>query len=136
MLFRSTVDYWDTAARVARLTGITSATSDESSLQYTSKDVDLTIVHALNDFEIPWYEGRRVWIAATGEEVTDAPGALVHEKIEDGRSREVKVWENKIVGDKGKEVLKRVRWERVLYGGMLKEYLLKAMILKITNLIF
>ncbi|KAJ5580675.1 hypothetical protein N7450_006976 [Penicillium hetheringtonii] len=112
-----TVDYWDTAARVARLTGIQSVNPDASSFQYTSKDLDLTIVHALNDFEIPWYEGRRVWIAATGEEVKDAPGALVHEEIEDGRSREIKVWENKITGEKGKEVLKRVRWERVLYGG-------------------
>lgn len=122
-----TVDYWDTAARVARLTGIQSVNPDASSFQYTSKDLDLTIVHALNDFEIPWYEGRRVWIAATGEEVKDAPGALVHEEIEDGRSREVKVWENKITGEKGKEVLKRVRWERVLYGGMSIQYPQEAM---------
>lgn len=114
-----TVEYWDTAARVARLTGIESAEPDSSGLKYPHKDVDLTVVHALNDFEIPWYEGRRVWAAATGENIKGAPGALTLEKAEAGRSKEVKVWENKITGKNGKDVLKKVRWERVLYGGTL-----------------
>lgn len=113
------VDYWDTAARVARLTGIGSVHPDASGLEYSHKDLDLTVVHALNDFEIPWYEGRRVWAAATGEGTANAPGALIHENIEAGRSKEVKVWANKVAGKNGKDAVKTVRWERVLYGGML-----------------
>ncbi|CAI7627007.1 unnamed protein product [Penicillium pancosmium] len=111
------VDYWDTAARVARLTGIGSVHPDASGLEYSHKHLDLTVVHALNDFEIPWYEGRRVWAAATGEGTANAPGALIHENIEAGRSKEVKVWANKVAGKNGKDAVKTVRWERVLYGG-------------------
>jgi hypothetical protein len=92
---------------------------DASGLEYSQKNLDLTVVHALNDFEIPWYEGRRVWAAATGEGTPNAPGALIYENIEAGRSKEVKVWESKVAGKKGKYAVKTVRWERVLYGGML-----------------
>lgn len=112
------VDYWDTAARVARLTGVSSVEPDAFGVKYSHKDLDLTILHALNDHEIPWYEGRRVWIAATGEDIKGASGALTYERIEEGRSTEVRVWEDKVDGKDGKEALKRVRWERVLYGGM------------------
>jgi pimeloyl-ACP methyl ester carboxylesterase len=113
-----TADYWHTAKRVARLTGIDPAEPDASGLQYSQKAVDLTIIHALNDYEIPWYEGVRVWAAATGETVKDAPGSLVYEQIEPGRNAEVKVWNNNVPGKDGQDVLKKVRWERVKYGGM------------------
>ncbi|KAJ5610519.1 hypothetical protein N7510_007238 [Penicillium lagena] len=111
------VDRWDTAARVARLTGIDAPEHDEEGRKYKTKDLDLTIVHALNDFEIPWYEGRRVWVAATGENVDGAPGAVTYEKAELGRRSEVKIWENNFTRQDGKKVVKKVRWERVRYGG-------------------
>ena len=112
------MDRWDTAARVARLAGINSSEPDASGLQYSHKNLDLTIVHAKNDVEIPWYEGRRVWVAATGENIEGAPGTLTFEKTEADRLSEVKIWENKIIDKDGTEILKKVRWERVRYGGM------------------
>ncbi|KAJ5675607.1 hypothetical protein N7462_008504 [Penicillium macrosclerotiorum] len=111
------VDYWDTAARVARLTGVTSSIPDASGLTYSQKDLDLTIVHAKNDVEIPWYEGRRVWAAAIGEIQEDTPGKLIYENSQPGRPSEIKVWENRITGSDGTTVVKKVRWERVQYGG-------------------
>ncbi|KAI9930962.1 hypothetical protein ASPWEDRAFT_100434 [Aspergillus wentii DTO 134E9] len=106
------VDSWDTAARVARLAGIGPTAQEDSIAGYGDKDLDLVIVHASNDVEIPWYEGRRVWWAATGEGQPDAPGTLaVQKKDKDG---EVKIWENRSQDSKG---VKKVRWERVGYGG-------------------
>ncbi|KAJ5935209.1 hypothetical protein N7466_004756 [Penicillium verhagenii] len=111
------VDHWDTAGRVARLAGINPAEPDVSGLKYSQKDLDLTIVHALNDADIPWYEGRRVWVAATGENIEGAPGAITFEKFETGSSNQIQVWENSFLGTDGKQVVKRVRWERIRYGG-------------------
>lgn len=111
------VDRWDTRARLQRLTGII---LDTSGLGH--KDLDLTIIHSSNDIEIPWYEGRRNWAAATGEDIKNAPGALTYERTEAGKPvSEVKIWENKITGKDGTTALKKVRWERVRYGGMLKD---------------
>ncbi|KAJ5708273.1 hypothetical protein N7488_008074 [Penicillium malachiteum] len=111
------VDHWDTAARVARMAGINPAQADASGLKYSQKDLDLTIVHAMNDADIPWYEGRRVWVAATGENIGGASGALVFEKIKPGSPNQIQVWENRFMGEDGIEVVKRVRWERIHYGG-------------------
>ncbi|KAJ5543234.1 hypothetical protein N7535_005664 [Penicillium sp. DV-2018c] len=113
------VDHWDTGARLARLTGVSPGGSDSSDTGYTDKSLDLTIVHSFDDVEIPWYEGRRVWEAATGtgEYVKDAPGSLVYVKTEDGNPSEVKIWKNEIKNRDGTEIVKKVRWERIRYGG-------------------
>jgi pimeloyl-ACP methyl ester carboxylesterase len=111
------VDNWDTAARVARLTGVHSSTSDVTRSDYVHKDLDLTIVHALNDIEIPWREGRRVWTAATGEKTKGAPGAVVYQKSEIASPSQIEIWENQITAQDGSQVVKKVRWERVRYGG-------------------
>ena len=112
------VDRWDTAARVARLAGIGPTAKEDSDAGYISKELDLAIIHAKDDVEIPWYEGRRVWVAATGENIEGAPGSLTFEKTEPGSPSQVKVWEHKIKGKGGTQVVKKVRWERVPYGGM------------------
>lgn len=111
------VDYWDTAARVARLTGVNSSTLNPTE-DYVHKELDLTIVHAQNDIEIPWREGRRVWTAATGEDIESAPGAVVYQKSEIVSPSQIEIWENKITAPDGSQVVKKVRWERVQYGGM------------------
>ncbi|KAF7597215.1 hypothetical protein BBP40_008057 [Aspergillus hancockii] len=110
------VDRWDTAARVARLTGAGPAVENVSASGYGDLGLDLTIVHAYNDAEIPWYEGRRVWAAATGEGREDAIGRLVHQRKDSGSPNEVLIWENR--SGKSAGVVKSVRWERVPYGGM------------------
>ena len=108
------MDHWDTVGRVARLTGVEPAEADASGVKYTDKSLDLTIVHAMDDVEIPWYEGRRVWMAATGENIPGAPGGLTYHKVERNNPSEIKVWKNPV----SSEVLKTVRWERVGHGGM------------------
>ncbi|KAJ5579919.1 uncharacterized protein N7459_005904 [Penicillium hispanicum] len=111
------IDHWDTADRVARLSGVNPTVPDTSSLRYSHRHFDLTIIHASNDVEIPWHEGRRVWVAATGENVEGAPGALTYEKTDAGNSNHVQIWENRIIGPDGSQIVKKVRWERVRYGG-------------------
>lgn len=92
-------DRWDTAARVQHL------------VSNPAVPLDLSIIHARDDWEIPWREGRGVWDAAilgingTGE-LRFAKG-----RAEDGEE-EIGVWE----GD-STQTKKRVRWERVRYGG-------------------
>lgn len=115
------IDHWDTGRRLARLTGVEPAGEDASDAKYTDKSLDLAIVHAFDDADIPWYEGRRVWVAATGEHIKGAPGALTYRKTEDGNPSEVKIWKNEYTGKDGNQVVKTVRWERIRYGGMFKE---------------
>ncbi|PYH92334.1 abhydrolase domain-containing protein [Aspergillus ellipticus CBS 707.79] len=109
------VDRWDTAARVARLTGVNTTANEDPNPSYAKKGLDLFIIHAANDVEIPWREGRRVWAAATGENLQDAPGTMVHSKKDPHGPNEVQIWENR--SEKDSAVVKRVRWERVAYGG-------------------
>ncbi|CAG7918109.1 unnamed protein product [Penicillium olsonii] len=113
------VDHWDTAGRLARLTGVAMAGSDVQ-VKYPDQNLDLTIVHAFDDVEIPWYEGRTVWKTATGEDVAGAPGELTYYKAENGNPSQIKVWKNEISQEDGSTVVKTVRWERVRYGGMLR----------------
>ncbi|KAF7718032.1 Monoacylglycerol lipase [Penicillium ucsense] len=112
------VDSWDTAGRVARLTGINGTIlEDGSSSGHVHKDVDLTIVHAKNDIEIPWREGRRVWTAATGENTGKEHGRVVS-AIDTASGSQIEIWENRIASSsQGLEATKKVRWERVQYGG-------------------
>ena len=109
------VDRWDTAARVARLSGANTTVKDDLNPAYAGKGLDLFIIHAANDVEIPWQEGRRVWAAATGENVQDAPGKMIYSKKDHNGPNEVQIWENQ--SKKDAAVVKRVRWERVSYGG-------------------
>jgi hypothetical protein len=115
------VDRWDTATRVARLTGVSPVPEDEPDSTYSNKPFDLTIIHARDDVDIPWREGRRVWQAATGENNGTTSGKLVYERVSQNGLSEVEVWEK--VLDTSSEVahkkgVKRVRWEKVAYGGM------------------
>lgn len=115
------VDTWDTAARVARLTGVGPTAKFDADAGYANKELDLSIIHALDDFEIPWYEGRLVWTAATGENQKDGPGKVVYEKKDMKGVSELQIWENNIGGPSKtgkKKPVKKVRWERVGYGGM------------------
>lgn len=106
------VDRWDTTSRVARLTG----SARDSDAQHDVQDqqqLHLTIIHATNDVDIPWHEGQKVWLAATGENTTDGPGKIIFEKTDPSGFSEVKVWQTTIEG----RPVKTVRWERVGYGG-------------------
>lgn len=125
------LDRWETASRLARLTGVA---QNESDAAYANKGLDLSIIHARDDYEIPWREGRRNWIAATGESLEDAPGSIVYERTAENGLTEVQIWERPVSGDKkgaGKKKVKKVRWERVGYGGM---YLDKFLLLDILKL--
>lgn len=115
------IDGWDTANRVARLTGVTVNDSDTAEEKYTDKGLDLTIIHAFDDADIPWYEGRAVWKAATSEGITGAPGKLTYNDAEDGNPSQVQVWKNEISQKDGTKIVKKVRWERVRNGGMLRD---------------
>lgn len=97
------VDRWDTAARVARLTGADGSMARSNST-YANKGLKLVILHAENDVEIPWYEGVRVFEAATN---------LSHpRKVPSIRSS---IWEAN--PDKS-ALVKEVLWKKVYYGGM------------------
>ncbi|CBF75281.1 hypothetical protein AN3833.2 [Aspergillus nidulans FGSC A4] len=112
---RHILDTWDTAGRVARLTGV-NCSLVQANPAFAEKGLDLAIIHAKNDVEIPWFEGRRVWAAATGQLQQYSPGVLTYEKRDaDNGPNEVLIWENR--SGKGPGAVKRVRWERVAYGG-------------------
>ncbi len=97
------VDRWDTAARVARLTGADGSMARSNST-YTGKGLKLVVLHAENDVEIPWYEGVRVFEAATN---------LSHPRqLPDIRNT---LWENNL--DKP-GLVREVLWKKVFYGGM------------------
>lgn len=113
------VDHWSTDTRLARLSGV-NVSEDALGLKHSPKDLDLTIIHALDDVEIPWYEGRRVWLAATGENIEGSPGSLTYEKAEAGSPSQIKIWEHQVTGEDGTRATKKVRWERVRYGGKLE----------------
>ena len=114
------VDHWDTAARVARLTGVGPTAEEDSKSGYAGKGLDLFIIHARDDVEIPFYEGRHVWAAAIGEKQENAPGSLVYDYKEANGPSEVTIWENEVQNNSG--IVKRVRWERVGYGGSYRTF--------------
>ncbi|EEP77903.1 conserved hypothetical protein [Uncinocarpus reesii 1704] len=104
------IDNWDTASRLARLTGILS--KSDSDEKYNNKDFRLTILHAANDPDIPWREGKRTWEAAVGGEQASLLGTFVEESAPHENATEVKVWERRVGSG-----LKTVRWEKIRYGG-------------------
>ncbi|RMZ75763.1 hypothetical protein DV737_g5149, partial [Chaetothyriales sp. CBS 132003] len=87
------VDNWDTGTRLSELVA--------------AKDLplDLTIMHALDDVEIPWREGWRNW-----EQCMESVGVHVAED-----RAEFQIWENEEDAHGGTK--KVVRWERLRKGG-------------------
>jgi pimeloyl-ACP methyl ester carboxylesterase len=113
-------DTWKSSSRLARLTGLESHNT-ESDARHAEKGVDITIIHARNDKEIPWREGFTNWKSATGikspnDELTE--GKIIHKRVAEHGLTETKVWEKEIPSaySKTKQV-KRVRWEKVGFGG-------------------
>lgn len=118
------LDRWETSRRLARLTGVAPNNTDADAA-HTERGVDITIVHARNDAEIPWREGFANWKAATGfRSVPDGyaldDGKIVYERVAEGGQTECRVWEKEVTATTGsnKAQVKRVRWEKVAYGGM------------------
>lgn len=105
------IDKWDTAGRVSRLTGL--KTSDDVGGSVAAQHLNLMVIHAADDHEIPWREGRRVWEAATGGQNAHQYGTYARESNSDDGITEVEVWQR----ETEKKGIKRVRWERVRYGG-------------------
>lgn len=121
------VDAWRTNERLARLTGMKPHENDGADKEYSHKEVDITIIHARNDAEIPWEQGFSNWMWATtgGDEIMGPPsepdqprqGCIVYDRSEDGGRTETKVWEKEVDSRSQKNQVKRVRWEKVGYGG-------------------
>ena len=110
------VDTWDTATRVARLTGVQPGLSKAES---EANELNLVIIHARDDWEIPWREGKGVWDSAVGGSNSSNHGDIVHQRLSDNGMTDIKVWEREIGLDSaGQKKVKRVTWERAAYGGM------------------
>ncbi|KKZ63134.1 hypothetical protein EMCG_02511 [[Emmonsia] crescens] len=110
------VDTWESASRFARLTGVNPQPSDADSA-HANQEFDLTVVHAVNDFEIPWRNGQILYEAAIGGPHAHVLGNYVQEYVSDDEVVQVKVWEKEINTKSAEKRVKRVRWERVRYGG-------------------
>ncbi|KAG5298452.1 lysophospholipase and esterase/lipase domain-containing protein [Histoplasma ohiense] len=110
------VDTWDSASRFARLTGAFPQPGDVDS-SHASQGFDLALVHAVNDAQIPWPNGHGVYEAAIGGPNASVLGSYVHEYASDDEVVQVKVWEKNLSTKSGEKRVKRVRWERVRYGG-------------------
>ncbi|KMU86732.1 Abhd12 protein [Coccidioides immitis H538.4] len=104
------IDRWDTASRLARLTGV--SPQSDSDAEHDDKNFHLTIMHAANDPDIPWREGKRAWEAAVGGEDAAKVGTFTEQSISSDNTTEVKTWERRVGSG-----LKRVRWQKVRYGG-------------------
>ena len=95
------VDRWETARRLVEL------------VRAPDIPLDLTIMHARDDWEIPWREGRGNWDA-----VMEGVGKreVYEDAVKDGReTMEYQEWDGG--GQVGGRSLKKVRWERVERGG-------------------
>ncbi|KAI1977186.1 hypothetical protein LOZ53_001719 [Ophidiomyces ophidiicola] len=104
------VDSWDTAARLARLTGV-SPRSDSDAKQ-NNKNIKISILHANNDPDIPWREGKQAWEAAIGRDKARQLGIMLQDLQSSDNITEVKIWERRVGSG-----TKRVKWEKVKYGG-------------------
>ncbi|KAL1961021.1 hypothetical protein VTO42DRAFT_4909 [Malbranchea cinnamomea] len=110
----SILDRWDTAARLARLAGIATDGSAEKDARWADRDLDVTVFHAVNDYDIPWREGWRTFEAAIGGPKAAELGSFPYHFVSDDRAREVKVWERTGPDGNGR---KRITWQKVKYGG-------------------
>ena len=91
------VDKWDTLSRLKEL------------VRAPDVELDLTIMHAKDDWEIPWREGRKNW-----EGVLDVVGVkeVYEDMVKNGEmSQESQVWAASGQG------MKKCRWEQVERGG-------------------
>ncbi|EED15196.1 conserved hypothetical protein [Talaromyces stipitatus ATCC 10500] len=126
------VDTWQSNARLERLTGMKPRQGDEADIRHAQKAVDITIIHARNDAEIPWTEGLTNWKWATtgSDDISKRIGSnkpqsgkIVYERIEENGRTETRVWEREVSSpimsnvNSTKKPVKRVRWEKVGYGG-------------------
>lgn len=86
-------DKWDTNRRLVEL------------VSNPAIELDLTMIHARDDWEIPWNEGRKNW-----ERMLDAATSSAGVEIDFSRDRDFESW---MSADKKK----KLRWERVRHGG-------------------
>lgn len=113
------IDSWKTGERVARLTSVNphNTTAD---VAHANAVFDLTIMHAANDMDVPIFNGVMIWNAATGHGSKNAfpQGEIVSETSSEDGGAEEKIWEKQVAITSGQEKLvKRVRWEKIKYGG-------------------
>jgi Alpha/beta hydrolase family len=128
------LDTWQTNSRLARLTSMESRVDDDgtgSDTRHAQNGVDITIIHARDDAEIPWKEGFTNWKSATtglNDDNDNKKGTIVYERIAEDGGTETRVWEKEVSSQSPKsasfaktnsngEHVKRVRWEKVGYGG-------------------
>lgn len=129
------VDTWQTNSRLARLTGEKPREDDAADARHAHKSVDITIIHARDDAEIPWTEGYKNWKWATtggnndgdhGVSGKSPQGKFVYERLAEDGKTETRVWEKEVLPLKGTSIVKqdsdakevkRVRWEKVGFGG-------------------
>lgn len=107
-------DKWETAERVARLlTASAPAVASEAMSDGPSPkeiELDLTILHARDDWEIPWQEGRGIWNLATRNATEQHGTVITNVGVGELGENELKIW-------KGREGKTSFRYERVRYGG-------------------
>lgn len=87
------LDKWETNRRLVEL------------VSNPAIELDLTIVHARDDWEIPWNEGRKNW-----DHVLDAATSSAGAKIDFSRDRDSESWMSP-------DAKKKLRWQRVRHGG-------------------
>lgn len=89
-------DKWDTASRIKEM------------LTLPDTKLDLSIMHAKDDWEIPYHEGYMNWLAV--EEAVNGTGTFTSTHEDLFHPEFTKSW----VSDDG---AKRVRWDKVRHGG-------------------
>ena len=94
-------DKWETDHRIADLVG-----------PRNPHALNLTLMHARDDWEIPWREGRSNWNAAMLATEGAGEVTVLHGRAEDGEL-EIREWQ----GEAEMGGRKTVRWERILSGG-------------------
>ena len=90
------VDKWDTASRLKVL------------LQLKDTKVDVTMMHAKDDWEIPYKEGYMNWLATL--EVANGTGTFTATSEDYMHPEFTKTWTS-VDGSK------RVRWDKIRHGG-------------------
>ena len=102
---RGVQDTWDTSSRLA-------------SLVRNSRNVDLTLIHSRNDFDIPWKHSDALFYSATnatshqGLTVKQIDGVKTHRSL--GDSGWVNIW---TAAGRSDGDTKKIRQEIVAYGG-------------------
>ena len=100
-------DTWHTSHRISEL------------ISHPNLPIDITILHAFNDWEIPWREGYGNWIAALAAAKSRGPEhsngfVLVKEELQENLEKDE--YPGDVLWTDGSGA-KWVRWERSQYGG-------------------